>query len=467
MKKGLLQMLEEFSKQDVLAMHMPGHKRKTEKFPYLAELAGALDITEIEGFDNLHDAHGAIKDICDRASALWQSKRTFLSVNGSTGALFAALSCCTKPNDKILVARNAHKSLCNAIELLRLQATWRYPSTEKDFGICLHVDVSDVEKAFQSEKYRAVVLTSPTYEGVISDVESISRIAHANGAVVIVDGAHGAHLDLSPCFPPSGTINNADLAVCGLHKTLPALTQTAVLHLYGEKIPAEDVARAMSVFVTSSPSYILMSSVDGMTKYLQTEGKQAFEEFCFHLNNFRHQAQRFRHLKLYNGQNAFAYDFSKIYVDCSHTDKSGFQIKAILRKRYAIEAEYASAKGVLFIATLADGKKEFDRLLHALNQIDKQCNASQSPFVGDCPPCECVCLPWELSPNTQILPFGEAVGTTCAQTVWVYPPAVPLLLKGERISRQCADFVAETLRCGGTVSADGDIAQGFVKVVAD
>lgn len=170
-------------------------------------------------------------------------------------------------------------------------------------------------------------MTSPTYEGVISDVESISRIAHANGAVVIVDGAHGAHLDLSPCFPPSGTINNADLAVCGLHKTLPALTQTAVLHLYGEKIPAEDVARAMSVFVTSSPSYILMSSVDGMTKYLQTEGKQAFEEFCFHLNNFRHQAQRFRHLKLYNGQNAFAYDFPKFMSTVLTRTKAVFKSK--------------------------------------------------------------------------------------------------------------------------------------------
>ena len=142
-------MLEEFSKQDVLAMHMPGHKRKTEKFPYLAELAGALDITEIEGFDNLHDAHGTIKDICDRASALWQSKRTFLSVNGSTGALFAALLCCTKPNDKILVARNAHKSLCNAIELLRLQATWLYPSTKRTLEFAFTLTFPTWKKPFK------------------------------------------------------------------------------------------------------------------------------------------------------------------------------------------------------------------------------------------------------------------------------------------------------------------------------
>lgn len=255
-------------------MHMPGHKRNVQKFPYLNEICGALDVTEVAGLDELHNARGVIADVCDRAAALWGANRTFLSVNGSTGALLAALHACTSCGDRVLVARNAHKSLVNGLELLRLKTEWVYPDV-LPCGICGSISPQAVRNALKKTPCKAVVITSPTYEGVISDVKGIAEAAHEQGALLIVDGAHGAHLDISPYFVGGGVKQGADAVVCGIHKTLPALTQTALLHC-ADSLPAVKVSRAMSVFVTSSPSYLLMASVDCMLDVLENRASSCF-----------------------------------------------------------------------------------------------------------------------------------------------------------------------------------------------
>ena len=210
-------------------MHMPGHKRNFVKFPWLRELGGEFDITEIEGFDDLHDPDGLILDINRRAAALWGSRQAFLTVNGSTGGIFAAIAAAVPAGGRVLVARNCHRSVFNAASALRLQTEYVVPPVVSGFGIFGSVTPEAVDRALREKPCHAVVVTSPTYEGAMSDVRGIAEVCAMHGALLVVDGAHGAHLGLSDAFPDGGTGEDADIVVQSLHKTLPALTQTAIV----------------------------------------------------------------------------------------------------------------------------------------------------------------------------------------------------------------------------------------------
>lgn len=427
-------------------MHMPGHKRNVQKFPYLNEICGALDVTEVAGLDELHNARGVIADVCDRAAALWGANRTFLSVNGSTGALLAALYACTSCGDRVLVARNAHKSLVNGLELLRLKTEWAYPDV-LPCGICGSISPQAVRNALKKTPCKAVVVTSPTYEGVISDLKGIAEAAHEQGALLIVDGAHGAHLDLSPYFVGGGVKQGADAVVCGIHKTLPALTQTALLHC-ADSLPAVKVSRAMSVFVTSSPSYLLMASVDCMLDVVEKQGEQLFSALDKNLDEFYVQAKR-ANAPLYCGEGAYAFDRTKLYFVCD-----GKSAKQKLREIHNIEAEYAWQGGVLLMSSIGDDEERLQKLAKALPLLEKPDTTGLTAL----PRTEKKRELFEEFP-TRLTPLSQAAGKISAETVWVFPPAVPLLLKGEVITEQCAALLAERRR--ETISQNNS-PKGFI-----
>ena len=483
-EKGLKEKLNDFANSGVLSMHMPGHKRNLAKFPYLKNAGGNIDITEIEGFDNLHDAKGVLRDLSLRAAEMWNCKRSFLSVNGSTAAVFAALKASTHRGDKILVARNAHRSVFNAIELLGLKSDWIYPNIVSEYGICGSVNSDDIKTKLQSDHYKAVVVTSPTYEGVISDIKSISNIVHESGAVLIVDGAHGAHLDLSEYFKGSGVSDGADLVVCGVHKTLPALTQTAFLHVCLDRVDEEAVAEAMSVFVTSSPSYVLMSSVDGMLNTLHNRGGELFRELDCNLKNFYSVTKKLNVLRVVNeditnSNHVFEKDPSKIYIDCTCAAFNGYDLKAKLRKKYSIEVEYATLNGVLCISGIGDDEADFKRLANAINDIDAKCcdeerlikgeKGKESLSLSSCPQCAKAFEPWEkdtMNDATECVAYANSVGRVSAETVWIFPPAIPVVTKGEIISQECADYITACAAGGADIGCSSSHEKNLIRVFA-
>ena len=426
-------------------MHMPGHKRNLDAFPRLGELGAAFDITEIDGFDNLHSPQGAIADICDRAAEFFGAKRSFLSVNGSTGAILAAIYATTQRGDKVLVARNCHRS-----------------------GLCGGIRPEDVAKKCASNKYAAVIVTSPTYEGVTSDIRSISRIVRDCDSVLIADEAHGAHFATSPAFPESATIQGADIVVSGIHKTLPALTQTAFLHLCSDRVPEKNLRRAMSLFVTSSPSYILMSSVDVMLDVLAKDGDKLAENLVASLENFYEKTRGLRRLSVLRDQLSaegviYRKDISKIYIDCTKSSLRGFDLKNRLREKHGIVVEYASRDGVLLIASLGDSRGVFDLLAEALAEADKAALSSSRPPLVLPPAGERNVLPQNTA--EEVVPYALAEGRIAAENVCVYPPGIPVAVRGETVNAATAEYLAQAAKSGADVLTEYGTPTGYVSVL--
>ena len=240
----LYKKLERYGQSDFYPFHMPGHKRNLAssagKFPF------ERDITEISGFDNLHHAEGILLEAQENAAQLYGTRRCFFSVNGSTAALLSAISACVSKGGSILVARNCHKAVYHALYLRELQPVYIYPHEDSRLGINGGISPSRVERYLEEHpEVEAVLITSPTYDGIVSNVEKIAEIAHRHEVPLIVDEAHGAHFRFSEYFPVSAADLGADIVIQSFHKTLPSMTQTAVLHVCSDRVDVEKVKQFM------------------------------------------------------------------------------------------------------------------------------------------------------------------------------------------------------------------------------
>ncbi|MBO4381018.1 MAG: aminotransferase class V-fold PLP-dependent enzyme, partial [Clostridia bacterium] len=294
----------ELKKVDTIAFHMPGHKR--QEFDHLFGVE-KLDYTEIEGTDNLHDAKGILKNAMEHAADVFSARATRFLVNGSTCGILAGIRAASKRGDAILVARNCHKSVYNAIELLGLVPEYILPEYLEDVGFYGGVEPSKVESLLKKTGAKLVVLTSPTYEGVISNIKAIADVCHKNDAILFVDEAHGAHLGFDG-FEESARTLGADIVVNSLHKTLPSLTQTALLHVCSDRVDMKRIDESLAMFETSSPSYVLMSSIDGCVRCVEN-GR---ENWSKSVDKLRASFEDLEHIRLFDGNDSFAYDKSKL-----------------------------------------------------------------------------------------------------------------------------------------------------------
>lgn len=421
---------------DKYPFHMPGHKRNTaivgHDFPY------NRDITEISGSDNLHDMSGVIKEECDRAATLWGAQKAHILVNGSTSGILAAIRAYAGHDRSVVVARNCHKSVYHGIELCRLKPTYIYPPTDPASGIGASVTPAQVDRALaDAPDARLVILTSPTYEGVISDIAGIARVAHARGALLLVDAAHGAHLGLGE-FAAHPITLGADIAICSLHKTLPAPTQTAIA-LIGKSCPdPAALAAQLAVFQTSSPSYILMEESARCIHLLEKSGEELMRAWHQRLAAFEASTAALRHLKLLYRKNlpecVFAYDPGKLVISTRGTSISGHELADMLRHEYKIEIEMAASDYIIAMTSLADTDEGFARLAHALCEIDVRIEADSSVYPIHLPQLHTVYAPWQVADLACInVPVEQADGFVSAEYVWAYPPGIPLVVPGEYV----------------------------------
>ena len=245
--------ISSYLSRDLYAFHMPGHKRNPE-FDSMNGLF-ARDLTEVDGADDLHCPQGIIKDAQERAAKLYDADEAYFLVNGSTAGLLTAISASAPAGTKVIVARNCHKAVYNAVFLRDLCPVYVCPAFDEAFGINGSVFPDEIEKAIAANPdAKAVILTSPTYDGVVSDIKTIAEIVHKNNMILIVDAAHGAHHGFHPAFPDSAVHLGADAVVVSLHKTLPSPTGTAMLLLKGDRVSRSRVRRFLDVYETSSPS---------------------------------------------------------------------------------------------------------------------------------------------------------------------------------------------------------------------
>jgi len=356
-------------------MRMPGHKRNTALLP--PGLPYDIDITEIRGFDDLHEPQGVLLEISELAGRLYGSSKSFPLVNGSTVGVLAAIGSFTERGDKILIPGNCHRSVRNAVSLFGLETVILSAETDSASGVPCSLSPAAVEAALEANpEVRLVVVTSPTYEGVISDISSISVIAHDRGIPLFIDAAHGAHLDFMG--GPGGGLSTtgADAAVMSLHKTLPALTQCSLLHLYGSRADAMRVGLLLSVLQTSSPSYVLMSSIDSCLRMISTEGERLFQEYNQNLNFFDEKIKPLEKLRvLCHGSDVprpviFAFDPGKLTIVTKDTALTGNILADILRDEYSIELELSLNDYAIAMTSVCDTAEGFGRLANALLAVD-------------------------------------------------------------------------------------------------
>lgn len=438
--KTLYERLKEYSKSDIYGFHMPGHKRNDKvlkaSFPF------DIDITEIEGFDDLHHSNGIIKEAEKRAAALYQSEETHFLVNGSTVGILSAIMGCTGKGDKILVARNCHKSVYHAVFMQELLPVYVYPRYDEELQLNGELLAKEVDRKLKEEGgIKAAVLVSPTYDGVISDIEAIAALCHSHGIPLIVDEAHGAHLGFHPYFASNANVKGADIVIHSTHKTMPALTQTALLHMNGELVDREQVRMYLRMLQSSSPSYVLMASMDACMDWIERKGAAAFEEYATQLKLVRESLAKLRYLKLIRTEH---YDDSKLVISTKDTTITGDELSQKLLHTANLQTEMCTPEYVVAMTSPADTKEGFRRLLEALFVIDKELGFVQEKKVHAKPPqeAEVVCTSASLrGAKSKSCIYEDAVGKISTEYAYLYPPGIPILVPGERITEQIVEIL--------------------------
>lgn len=396
---------------------MPGHKRN-KKF----DLVGSeIDITEITGFDDLHNPKLNIAKLQDEIANVWGYKKSIISVNGSTCCILAAIFAVCKSGDKILIARNCHKSVYNACYLNKLKVEYIEAEFDSEFGVYKNVTQSSVDWAVKNNPdAKAVVITSPTYEGFISDIKC--------GLPLIVDNAHGSHFGFANWLPKKA---QGDIVIQSFHKTLPSLTQTAVIHINNSRYE-NPVKKYIDIFETSSPSYVLMASVEKCCTYMKNS-KADFEKYKNLIDRFYEEAKKINGLKIIKND-----DLTRIVI--CFEGYSGTELGDILIS-HGIEPEGATLNYVILISTIADTKEGFDKLLSALRSINtKQKRISRFNKIPTIPKKECEA--YEIT-DTKAVKLDESVEKCCAETIYAYPPAVPIITAGEIITLDTINYINE------------------------
>jgi arginine decarboxylase len=437
----LYKKLERYGQSDFYPFHMPGHKRNLAssagKFPF------ERDITEISGFDNLHHAEGILKEAQENAAQLYGTRRCFFSVNGSTAALLSAISACVSKGGSILVARNCHKAVYHALYLRELQPVYIYPHEDSRLGINGGISPSCVERYLEEHpEVEAVLITSPTYDGIVSNVEKIAEIAHRHEVPLIVDEAHGAHFRFSEYFPVSAADLGADIVIQSFHKTLPSMTQTAVLHVCSDRVDVEKVKQFMAIYQTSSPSYILMASIDACVDKMQKDGQQMFREFTFQLEKARQRLSQCQKIQLVqpgmlDSTDVFDYDRSKLLFSTVGTSMNGHELHARLRDEFHIEMEMEAENYVLGIAAVGDTEEGFERLCSAIEKIDAETETETDAGqerISYAKMKQVLSIAQAMDAQQRRFPLEESIGKISGEFAYLYPPGIPILVPGEQIS---------------------------------
>lgn len=460
MSDYLDRILHDYAETDMYPFHMPGHKRRMLS----DDPPEKIDITEIDGFDDLHHAEGILSEAQQRAARIAGADRSYLLVNGSTCGLLAAVSAACPVRGRILMARNCHKAVYHAAFLRNLSVEYLYPQVT-GAGIQGSIRPEDVLHALQKadavhQPFDAVIVTSPTYDGVISDIRSLADMVHRFRIPLIVDEAHGAHFGLSPMQPEKACACGADYVVESLHKTLPALTQCAVLHVAdSEYTETELLAFYLQIYQSSSPSYVLMASMDRCMRILKESGSALFAQYERRIEDCYRSLNDLVNIRVLcqpgtKDPGIWQKDESKILLSAQSAGITGAELYQKLRSDFHLQPEMASGHYVTLLTSIMDTQEGFDRLVRALQKIDRELHADDaaSGILTDRDIYQQNEKVYEITQAKLMksvpVPLGQAAGKISADFLLLYPPGIPLLVPGERIRVTMVEQI-ETCRAQG------------------
>ena len=461
--------MQRYSDDRALAFHTPGHKQGLGAHQLLKKLITdeglRQEVSLMDELDDLHDPRGIIKDAQHLAAQLWHADHAIFFVNGTTSAVQTMIMSTVGEGDTILVPRNAHRCVTNALILSGAKPVFLSPELDHDFDIALNISISTVEHAV--EKFpdaRALVITSPNYYGVPADLKSIADIVHRHGMLLLVDEAHGAHLQFSDRLPISAMDAGADMSAQSTHKLLGSLTQTSMLMINSARI--ERVRRVSSMLQSTSPNYLLLASLDIARLQMQSEGATLIEQTIDRSQRLREGIRSVNGLRLFEMPSL---DPTKVTVDMRGLGLTGLEAEQILRHRLKIQCELSDPNNVLFLITCADTQQTVDRLFEALKMLTKFRKAAGERTIihrSTAPPIiEPIITPRQaFYSSTLTVGLRESIGRISAEEVTFYPPGIPLICPGELLTVEHVDEIEERLSMGMRVVGAADRSLRTLKI---
>ena len=444
-------MYEELKKytKEVKSFHMPGHKNG--KLQLITDVY-KVDVTEVPGTDDLHHPTGIIDDVQKKIACIYKSENVYLLTNGSTGGILATIATLAAQEGSVLVARNCHKSVYNGLLIQQLNAYYIYPKYHEEYGYYGEIKSQDIE--YMLEKYpdiHSVILTSPTYEGIVSDIKAISQIVHAYGARLLVDEAHGAHFTFSEILPKSAVELGADYVIQSTHKTLPCLTQTAILHS-NIKNNNRLLEENLSIYQSSSPSYILMSSIEKGIDYMhnyRVEFNQWIKELIKLLDKHPIYGGRWLNKPNADQQYQSVNDCTRLTLLIEKENISGYALSKKLRETHGIQVEMAEERYIVAIITMADSMDDIERFIKCINESIVELSRSKNVLLKE----KKVSFPrvkpeqymaiYEAKKRNDYEKIGYKQSLHCIAKGMIipYPPGIPIILPGEKITQEIIDYL--------------------------
>lgn len=441
-----------------VSFYMPGHKHGRGLPQEFIDYIPKIDITEIPGTDNLHFPEGIIKEAQDLAAQLFGADQTYFLINGSSCGILAAILTLCNPGDKLIVSRNCHKSVVSGITLASAIPVFVRSEYNDEFGIVAHMTPETIEKAFKEHpEAKGVVITSPNFYGVCSDIKGIARVCHRYGKPLVVDEAHGPHLKFHELLPESAMEGGADLCIQSAHKTLLALTQGSYMHVRSDLIDINMLKHILVMIQSTSPSYILMASLDIAREMLATQGEELLGQLLETIALFKLKMQVLPRLSIVD-QNAVVFDFdpTRIVIHCRKLGISGFDLDRELRNRFNVQPELCDLYNVVFITTMDNNVEDFNALFNALVILhEENKDREELPLENmrnDDIPVQQYAPSKAFSMTSVRVPLSESQGRISTALVLPYPPGIPVLCPGEEISHEAVRYLERILDLGGNVN---------------
>ncbi len=456
MKPLLYEKLKTYCESGQYPFHMPGHKGgRGGAFSEISK----MDITEIDGFDNLHQPEGILLDAQKMCAKTFGAEQSFFMVNGSTGGILAAVLGTCGDEDKILVARNCHRSVYSALVFSGAKAEYILPEYFTQMNFYGGVALETCEKALlEHPDTKAVILTSPTYEGLTSDISGIANVIHKQGGILIVDEAHGAHMKFHPYFPRTALEQGADIVIQSLHKSLPSLTQTAVLHVQGERVDRQRLQQSLSMVQSSSPSYLFLASMDVCRSWLdEKDNHRRFESYVQNLCNFRKAMEKNTNVILMGKEICSTHgvidmDLGKLVFYLPKGQINGVELGQRLLHEFGLQMEMCGSSHVIAMTSPVDDAEGFLRLRDAILQLDELISKIPISTIDFLEEVRQNVPTAKITPRQgyfakkEVIPFEKSCGRVCGEFIIPYPPGAPLLVPGEIISREMINKIYDLIK---------------------
>lgn len=477
----ILKALRAYSEEQLKYFHVPGHKggnafKKVGLQDFDIGLLN-LDVTEVPGIDNLHCPENAIMEAQELAAKAFGAEHTFFLVNGTTAGIYSMIMAATNPGDKIIIPRNCHKSVTGAVILGKLHPIYISPEVDDKLSVASGISPDMVEKAvIDNPAAKAIVITNPTYYGVCTDLVTIAQIAHKHNMLLLVDEAHGAHFGFSKKLPKSALQCGADMVAQSTHKTLPSMTQSSMLHVKSSRIDINKLKLFLQLTQTTSPSHILLASLDAARFIMQQKGEELLENIINACECLRGEISGTKGLYCLGNKDVgrsgiYDIDPTRITVNFRDMGINGIMAEQQLRSKFKLQVEMSDLYNIVAVCTVGDDASAIKKLSEALKAIAVNAKAKEGKDLENTPNVYSRIPQMKLLPGEAVYEQSEdillskSVGRICKEMIIPYPPGIPIIMPGEVITKEILEYASECLNKGIKINGTKDVSLKYICVI--